>query len=177
MGNIMSGHELISKVCKKPVFGLTVPLITTEMGDKFGKSAGNAVWLSPEKTSPFNYYQFWMRQTDADVGKMLKLFTFDTVGAISDLMRRHNEKPELKLPHKRLAEQTTLLVHGKDGLEKAQRASEVMYGGSIEALGQMNAAEVCQLFEGATIVEILPEAGQSILDLSMKVGCFPTISK
>ncbi|CAH0564055.1 unnamed protein product [Brassicogethes aeneus] len=174
MGNIMSGHELISKACKKPVYGITVPLITTEMGDKFGKSAGNAVWLNGNKTSPFTYYQFWMRQTDNDVEKMLKLFTFDTVGSIKDLMRRHREKPELQLPQRRLAEQATLLVHGKEGLEKAKRASEVMYGGNLEVLGQMTAQEVCNLFEGCTIVEVLPEIGQSIMELTIKIGCFPT---
>nr|XP_023013696.1 tyrosine--tRNA ligase, mitochondrial [Leptinotarsa decemlineata] len=174
MGNIMSGHELISKACEKPVYGLTLPLITTEMGDKFGKSAGNAVWLSSDKTSSFTFYQFWMRQPDSEVEKYLKMFTFDSLGAISDLMRQHREKPELRLPQKRLAEQVTLLVHGKEGLIKAQRATRALYEGSISALGQIDAKDVSSLFGGATIVEVLPEAGQSILELAMKVGCFPT---
>lgn len=85
--------------------GLTVPLVTTEMGDKFGKSAGNAVWLSPDKTSPFSLYQFWMRQPDSEVEKLLKLFTFETVGSISDIMRRHQKEPELRIPQITLAEQ------------------------------------------------------------------------
>lgn len=89
-----------------------MPLVTTEIGDKFGKSAGNAVWLSSRKSSAFTMYQFLVRSTDADVEKYLKLFTFDTVGSIVDLMRRHKEKPELHLAQKRLAEQVTLLVHG-----------------------------------------------------------------
>ncbi|CAG9767262.1 unnamed protein product [Ceutorhynchus assimilis] len=174
MGNLMSGHELISKVYNKQVYGLTLPLVTTEMGDKFGKSAGNAVWLSAEKTSPFSLYQFWVRQADSEVEKLLKLFTFETVGGISDLMRRHKEKPELRLPHETLAEQVTTLVHGPEGLKKAQKASEALYKGNVEALGNMNISDVVQLFEGATVVEVLPEAGQSVLDLSMKAGCFPT---
>ncbi|KAG5889964.1 hypothetical protein JTB14_020252 [Gonioctena quinquepunctata] len=174
MGNIMSGHELISRVCNKPVYGLTLPLVTTEMGDKFGKSAGNAVWLSSDKTSSFTFYQFWMRQPDSEVEKFLKLFTFDTVGAISDLMRKHGEKPELHLPQKSLAEQVTLLVHGEEGLKKAKQATEALYEGSITALGHMDAQDVSSLFNGATIVEVLPEAGQNILELAMKVGCFPT---
>nr|CAI5820190.1 unnamed protein product [Callosobruchus analis]CAI5820263.1 unnamed protein product [Callosobruchus analis] len=176
MGNIMSGHELISKVCDKPVYGLTVPLITSEMGDKFGKSAGNAVWLSPVKTSPFIFYQFWMRQPDSEVEKLLKLFTFDTLGAISDLMRRHIEKPELRIPQRRLAEQVTLLVHGEDGLRNAKQASEALYEGSVEAIGKMNSDEMINLFSGATLVKMLPEAGQTLLDLAMKAGCFPTKS-
>lgn len=174
MGNIMSGHELISKTCKKPVYGLTVPLITSEMGDKFGKSAGNAVWLSANKTSPFTFYQFWIRQPDSEVEKLLKLFTFDSIGSIIELMDRHKQKPELHLPQKRLAEQVTLLVHGEEGLKNAQETTLALYDGSVSALGEMRADEIKNVFSGATIVEVLPSAGQSILDLAMKVGCFPT---
>ncbi|RZC42225.1 tyrosine--tRNA ligase, mitochondrial, partial [Asbolus verrucosus] len=154
--------------------GLTVPLITTEMGNKFGKSAGNAMWLSHNKTSPFTLYQFFVRQTDAEVEKMLKLFTFDSIGRISDLMRQHTEKPELRLPHKHLAEQVVILVHGEKGLESALKATEALYEKSVSALGEMNTNEIKNLFEGATVIEILPEPGQSILDLSMKAQCFPT---
>ncbi|XP_050298302.1 tyrosine--tRNA ligase, mitochondrial [Anthonomus grandis grandis] len=174
MGNIMSGHELISKAYDKPVYGLTVPLVTTEMGDKFGKSAGNAVWLTADKTSPFSLYQFWIRQPDSEIEKMLKLFTFESVGAISDLMRRHSESPESRIPHTVLAEQVTLLVHGPEGLKKAQKASEVLYKGNMKALGYMDISDIVNLFEGATVVEILPEAGQSVLDVSLKAGCFAT---
>lgn len=154
-----------------------MPLITTEMGDKFGKSAGNAVWLSPEQTSPFTFYQFWIRLSDDDAEKMLNLFTFESVGSISDIMRRHKEKPELRLAQNKLAENITLLVHGEKGLETAKAASKALYEGSVAAFGEMTAEEVAQLFKGATIVEILPEPGQSILDLSLKARCFPTNSK
>ncbi|XP_017768419.1 PREDICTED: tyrosine--tRNA ligase, mitochondrial [Nicrophorus vespilloides] len=174
MGNIMSGHELISKACKQSVFGLTLPLITTEMGDKFGKSAGNAIWLSSEKTSPFNLYQFWVRMSDADAEKMLKLFTFDTTGSIEDLMRKHMEKPELRMAQKRLAEQVTLLVHGEDGLGSALAASKALYEGNIEALGHMKTNEIAALFQGAEIVEIMPSARETVMELSMRVGCFPS---
>ncbi|XP_022904282.1 tyrosine--tRNA ligase, mitochondrial [Onthophagus taurus] len=176
MGNIMSGHDLISKTQKQSVYGLTLPLITTEEGDKFGKSAGNAIWITNDKTSPFSFYQFWVRQRDNDVEKFLKLFTFDTIGAISDLMRKHREKPELRLPQKYLAEQVTLLVHGEEGLKKANAATKALYEGSVAALSSMTVEEVAQLFQGATVVEVLPEAGQSILDLALKVKCFPTTS-
>ncbi|XP_063904643.1 tyrosine--tRNA ligase, mitochondrial [Zophobas morio] len=174
MGNIMSGHELISKTCDKQVYGLTLPIITSEMGDKFGKSAGNAMWLSPEKTSPFTLYQFFVRQPDGEVEKLLKLFTFDTIGSIKDLMKQHEEKPELRLPQKHLAKQVILLVHGEKGLAEALKATQALYEQSISALGQMNASEIKSLFQGATVVDILPNPGQSVLDLSMKVGCFTT---
>ncbi|KAL3274701.1 hypothetical protein HHI36_016078 [Cryptolaemus montrouzieri] len=175
MGNIMSGHELIGKVLKKPVYGITLPLITSEMGDKFGKSAGNAVWLSPKKSSPFTLYQFWIRQPDSEAEKMLKLFSFLSLGEIRDLMRQHREKPELRKPQKFLAEQITLLVHGEEGLKSAQTTSKVLYEGSVAALGTLNAEQISDMFQGATVVELLPEPGQTVLDLSMKAKCFPTI--
>ncbi|XP_066137626.1 tyrosine--tRNA ligase, mitochondrial [Euwallacea fornicatus] len=172
MGNIMSGQELISKLYEKQVYGLTVPLVTTEMGDKFGKSAGNAVWLSSDQTSPFTLYQFFVRQPDSEVEKLLKLFTFKSLGFISDLLNKHNNKPELRIAQEALAEQVTLLVHGVEGLEKAKKASEVLYKGDIDALGCMNVSDAIEMFDGATVVDILPEAGQSILDLAMQAGCF-----
>ncbi|KAI4457101.1 tyrosyl-trna synthetase [Holotrichia oblita] len=172
MGNIMSGHELIRKVRKEGVYGLTLPLITTEMGDKFGKSAGNAVWLSETKTSPFIFYQFWKRLSDIDAEKFLKLFTFESLGFIKDLMRQHREKPELHLAQKYLAEQITLLVHGEEGLKTAEIATKALYDKDISALGNMKAEEVVRLFDKANLVQILPEPGQSVLDLALKAGCF-----
>lgn len=149
-----------------------MPLVTTETGDKFGKSAGNAVWLSKNKTSYFAFYQFWIRTPDSEVEKLLKLFTFETVGAISDLMKQHKEKPELKLPQKMLAEQATLLVHGEDALKQAQSAAEALYAGDVEVLGDMNVEEITQMFQGATVVEMLSEPGQNILEMAMKANCF-----
>ncbi|KAJ8973175.1 hypothetical protein NQ317_007151 [Molorchus minor] len=125
-----------------------------------------------KKTSSFTLYQFWMRQPDSEVEKLLKLFTFDTLGSITELMRRHGEKPELRLPQKRLAEQVTLLVHGEEGLITAQQATQALYEGSITALGQMNTEDIQQLFSGATVVGLLPEAGQDVLGLAMKAGLF-----
>ncbi|GLV44987.1 Tyrosyl-tRNA synthetase mitochondrial [Carabus blaptoides fortunei] len=174
MGNMMSGHELISKMSKRSVYGLTLPLVTTEIGDKFGKSAGNAVWLSSRKSSPFTLYQFLIRTTDADIERFLKLFTFDSVGSIGDLVRRHKEKPELRLAQKRLAEQVTLLVHGDDGLKSAQLASSALYEGNVDALGRIPSNDLVKLFTNATTVDLLPEVGMSVLDLAMKAKCFPT---
>lgn len=174
MGNIMSGHELISKTFKKPVYGLTLPLITTEMGDKFGKSAGNAIWLSSKLTSTFTLYQFFMRMSDVDAEKMLKLFTFDSLRYIEDLMKKHYAKPELHLAQKRLAEQVTLLVHGEAGLKQAQAATEGLYEGNVRAISNLTADEAISIFEGATVINILPDIGQSMLDVAMRVGCFPT---
>lgn len=112
MGNLMSGHELISRVTHKEVFGVTLPLVTTEEGDKFGKSAGNAVWLDGEKTSAFALYQFFVRRPDSEVEKLLKLFTFLSLKDIKQLMAEHEKEPEKRKAQTILAEDITLLVHG-----------------------------------------------------------------
>lgn len=111
-GNLMTGHELISRVENKPVYGLTLPIITNEEGDKFGKSAGNAVWLDSEKTSAFAFYQFFIRTPDSEVGKLLKLFTFLPMNEIEDIVQKHKRVPELREAQQKLAEEVTLLIHG-----------------------------------------------------------------
>jgi len=112
-GNLMTGHELISRVeRKREVFGLTLPLVTTEEGDKFGKSAGNAVWLDGNKTSPFALYQFFLRMPDSEVEKLLKLFTFIPLPQVEQLMLEHRKEPEKRKAQTLLAEDVTLLVHG-----------------------------------------------------------------
>lgn len=89
-----------------------MPLVTTEEGDKFGKSAGNALWLDSKKTSPFSLYQYFIRTKDSDVERLLKLFTFYKLGEISDIMFKHRQHPEQRYPQQCLAEQLTTLVHG-----------------------------------------------------------------
>lgn len=96
------------------ISGLTLPLVTTEEGDKFGKSAGNAIWLDPKKTSPYSLYQFFIRTKDSEVEKLLKLFTFYSTGEIKDIMFKHKEHPEERYPQICLAEQLTTLVHGSE---------------------------------------------------------------
>lgn len=112
MGNLMSGHELIGRVTNKPVFGMTLPIITNEEGDKFGKSAGNAVWLDETKTSAFSLYQFFIRSTDGEVERLLKLLTFVPLSEIAQLMEQHRRAPELRDAQRRLAQEVTLLIHG-----------------------------------------------------------------
>lgn len=112
MGNIMSGYDLITKSTKNQIYGLTLPLITAEGGKKFGKSVGNAVWLSGKKTSSYQLYQFMIRTTDADVEKFLKFFTFLPLPQIKQIVDSHKRHPEKREAQKKLAECVTLLVHG-----------------------------------------------------------------
>ena len=112
MGNIVAGHDLISRTTKKSVYGLTLPLITAEGGKKFGKSVGNAVWLSPTRSSSFLLYQYFIRSTDADVEKLLNLFTFLSVPEITEIVEAHKKDPGKREAQKILAEEVTVLVHG-----------------------------------------------------------------
>ncbi|EDV37212.1 uncharacterized protein Dana_GF11543 [Drosophila ananassae] len=174
-GNLMTGHELISRVeRKREVFGLTLPLVTNEEGDKFGKSAGNAVWLDANKTSPFALYQFFLRMADSKVEKLLRLFTFIPLPEIEQLMREHTKEPEKRKAQTLLAEDVTLLVHGESGLRQAERVTNALYKGNVEGLAELNYAEIKQTFQGATVVDLLTEPGMSVLQLAMNAKCFPT---
>ena len=174
MGNIVSGYDLVSRYIKKHVYGMTLPLVTAEGGKKFGKSTGNAVWLSPSKSSSFQLYQYFVRTEDADVEKFLHFFTFLPIRYINEIVEEHFKKPELRTAQKILAEKVTLLVHGEDGLAAAKRASAVLYENSLESLQRMNADELVQLLDGATVVQVFAEPGINVYELAMKAKCFKT---
>ncbi|KAK4025619.1 tyrosine--tRNA ligase, mitochondrial-like [Daphnia magna] len=172
MGNIVSGHELISRMGLDEVFGLTIPLVTNEEGSKLGKTAGNAVWITPSKTSPFELYQFFMRVKDSEVEQLLKLFTFFSTEEISQIMEKQTAKPESRIAHRKLAQQVTLLVHGENGLQSAERITAALYSKSADSLAQLQPNELSETFRGATMVDILLEPATSVLDMVMKANCF-----
>ena len=174
MGNIVAGYDLVSRYIKKQVYGLTLPLVTAEGGKKFGKSTGNAVWLSPSKSSSFQLYQYFVRTHDSDVEKFLQFFTFIPLHHVQAIVEDHIKNPDLRRAQKILAEKVTLLVHGEEGLVAAKRASAILYDKSIESLAKVNANDLLQVLEGATVAELMPEPGISVHDLAMKAKCFPT---
>ncbi|XP_050671045.1 tyrosine--tRNA ligase, mitochondrial [Leptidea sinapis] len=176
MGNICAGHELISRTAKKNVYGLTLPLVTTEEGDKFGKSAGNAIWLDPQKTSPYSLYQYFIRTKDSEVERLLKLFTFYNLGEIKDIMFKHSQHPQERYPQQCLAEHITKLVHGEEGLVRAREATSAIYSKDINSLISLSSTELEQVFEGAPIVTMLLSPALTVLDLGMKAKCFATES-
>ncbi|XP_025011847.2 tyrosine--tRNA ligase, mitochondrial isoform X1 [Gallus gallus] len=173
MGNIMSGYELVTKMTGTDVFGITVPLITSTTGDKLGKTAGNAVWLNRDKTSPFELYQFFVRQQDDIVEKYLKLFTFLPLEEIDHIMEMHAREPEKWGPQKRLAAEVTKLVHGREGLESAKRCTKALYHSSVEALEAMSDQELQELFRQAPSAELILEPGMTLLDLCRKANAIP----
>ncbi|CAH2278281.1 tyrosine--tRNA ligase, mitochondrial [Pelobates cultripes] len=173
LGNLMSGHEFIHKVTGEDVFGIMLPLITNTTGDKLGKSAGNAVWLNRERTSPFDFYQFFVRQKDSSVERFLKLFTFLPLEEIEKIMEQHVKEPEKRVPQKRLAAEVTKLVHGKEGLESAKRCTHALYHSRIDALEAMSDQELQELFQEAPFTESLFEPGTRVLDACLAVSAIP----
>ncbi len=133
-GNITAGTDLVHRMRGKSVFGLTFPLLCDASGKKFGKSEGNAMFMSAEKTSVYDWYQFFLRSGDADVIRYLKVFSLKPLEEIAKLEEAMKAQPEARLPQKALAEELTLLVHGEEGLKTAQAATNVLFGGSIEGL-------------------------------------------
>ncbi|XP_017888615.1 tyrosine--tRNA ligase, mitochondrial-like [Ceratina calcarata] len=172
MGNIVSGYDLITRYTKNQVYGLTLPLITAEGGKKFSKSTGNAVWLSAQKSSSFQLYQYFIRAEDAEVENLLHFFTFLPTRQIKRIMQEHVRKPELRVAQQTLAENVTLLVHGEEGVTAAKRASAVLYDKSIENLARMNVNELIQILDGAAVVELLAEPGINVYELAKKANCF-----
>jgi tyrosyl-tRNA synthetase len=130
-GNIVAGTDLIRKVEGAKAHGLVLPLVTTSSGTKFGKTESGTVWLDPARTTPFRFYQFWLNTDDRDVVKYLKYFTWldrETIDALEASMR---EAPEKRDAQRTLAREVTSMVHGTHELEKAERASQVLFGGSL----------------------------------------------
>lgn len=138
-GNITAGIELIRRKTGGQAFGITFPLLATSSGEKFGKSAGNAIWLDANKTTPYRFYQYWINTDDRDVERFLKLFTFLTLDEIAAIMQN---PPEQRVAQKRLAAEVTQLVHGADALAQAQKASEVLFGGEVTGLSDRDLSEI-----------------------------------
>lgn len=136
MGNITSGLELIRKSEAEgaKAFGLTMPLVTKADGTKFGKTEGGAIWLDKEKTSPYEFYQFWINTDDRDVVKYLKYFTFLSKEEIASYEEKVQTAPEKREAQRRLAEEVTTLVHGRESLEQAVNISNALFKGEIKSL-------------------------------------------
>lgn len=152
-GNITSGIDLIHKVegAETEVYGLTIPLMLKADGTKFGKTAGGAIWLDAKKTSPYEFYQFWLNQDDRDVVKHLKYFTFLDQAEIAEIEKSLHAHPEDRLAQKRLAEEVTRFVHGEEALKVAQKISKILFSGNVDLL---SVAEVQDAFGKAPSVEI-----------------------
>ena len=151
-GNITAGLELIRKVegAEARAYGLTIPLMLKSDGTKFGKSAGGAVWLDPEKTTPYEFYQFWLNQDDRDAIKYIKYFTFLEKEEIEALEVSVQEEPHKRQAQKRLAEEVTRFVHGEAALQDALKITNALFTGDVQ---QLNADEIEQGFKNMPTFE------------------------
>ena len=148
-GNIVTGTELIRRKGGGDAYALTTPLITKADGTKFGKSEGGNIWLDPEKTSPYKFYQFWLNVSDEDAEKYIKIFTIKPTQEISEIIEKHKEAPHLRLLQSALAEDITVMVHSEEALQAAKEASEILFGKSTEeALHKLSENDFLAVFEG-----------------------------
>ncbi|WP_061711578.1 tyrosine--tRNA ligase [Kocuria palustris] len=173
-GNLTSGTELVRKVEGTAVQAIGTPLITNSDGTKFGKSEGNAIWLDPELTSPYAFYQFWLNTADADVLDRLKVFTFRTSQEIAEFERKVAEEPFRREAQKQLAWDVTVLVHGAQATEQAIAASEAVFGkGDLGALDEQTLAAVIGELPSATV----GAEDRALIDLLVATGLSTTRSE
>jgi tyrosyl-tRNA synthetase len=181
-GNITTGTELIRRKTGGEAFALTCPLITKADGGKFGKTEEGNVWLDPEKTSPYKFYQFWLNCSDEDSERYIKIFTLLTKMEIEDLLMKHNESPHERLLQRTLAADLTLRVHSENALTQAQSATEILFGkGTTEALASLPEEMLLNMFEGVPLFDLNLTDLSSGIDvvelLSVKTNIFPSKSE
>jgi tyrosyl-tRNA synthetase len=169
-GNIVAGVDLIRRKRQAETYGLTAPLVVKADGGKFGKTEAGAIWVTPERTSPYAFYQFWMNSADADVPRYLKLFTLLAREAIEPLITEHAQNPGARTAHRALAAHLTQLVHGPEGLAQAQTVTHALFSGDVTKLSQSTIDEVFRhapsitlaktrlAGEGAPVVDFLVDA-------------------
>ena len=175
-GNIITGTELIRKKTGGEAFAFTCPLIKKADGGKFGKTEKGNIWLDPEKTSPFHFYQFWLNATDIDAMQWIKIFTFLDQETVENITTAHLEDPGKRLLQKRMAEEITRFIHGEQELLKAIQTTEKLFSGNAaENIKDLSEAELLQSLEGVPIVEMSRttiEAGIDIVTLVSEAGIF-----
>ncbi|HLR60320.1 MAG TPA: tyrosine--tRNA ligase [Pseudogracilibacillus sp.] len=172
-GNITAGLEFIRRSLDDEdieAYGLTVPLITKADGSKFGKTAGGAIWLDPEKTSPYEFYQFWYNTDDRDVIKFLHYFTFLSYEELEEITKQTASDPGARLAQKRLAEEVTVFVHGREALNRAVKISEALFSGDIK---QLSIDEIKEGFKDVPTFET-DDKELGLIDLLIEAGISPS---
>jgi len=178
-GNIVTGTELIRRKAGGEAYALTCPLITKADGTKFGKTESGNVWLDPEKTTPYQFYQFWLNVSDEDASKYIKIFTVLGQEEIECIINEHNKAPHERLLQKRLAEEVTVMVHSRSDYDGAVEASQILFGkGTTESLTRMSENTFLSVFEGVPVFDVKMEVivnGITVADLlAEKTQVFPS---
>ena len=169
-GNITAGIELIHKKGGGQAYAITSPLLLTAAGEKFGKSAGNAVWLDSALTSPFAFYQYWVRTDDRDAGKFLRMFTFVELDEIEAIEAAHASNLAGRGAQKRLAQEVTRIVHGEAALARAELATEILFGREIQGLSDAELADIFGDVPSTTVEQNRLEAGIDLISLLVEIG-------
>jgi tyrosyl-tRNA synthetase len=168
-GNIVTGTELIRRKSGGEAYALTCPLITKSDGTKFGKTESGNVWLDPEKTTPYQFYQFWLNVSDEDAARYIKIFTVLGKEEIDGTVNEHSKAPHERLLQRRLAEEVTVMVHSRNDYEGAVEASQILFGkGTTESLRKMTESTFLSVFEGVPVFDVKKDVidkGVSISDL------------
>jgi tyrosyl-tRNA synthetase len=163
-GNIVSGIDLARRLTQKTLYGLTIPLLTQADGTKFGKSEAGTVWLSSDRTSPFQFYQYFVRTADEDVGRLLRMLTNLPLADIDMIMKESEKAPHLRQAQKALAASLTQWVHGQAALARVMHASEVLYGGAITDLDDRTIREIFEDVPSHVIARDRIKSGISLVD-------------
>ena len=154
-GNITTGTELVRRKVNGKAYAITCPLITKADGTKFGKTEGGNIWLDKERTSPYKFYQYWLNASDEDAVNYIKIFTFLNREEIDSLIDEHEQAPHLRVLQNKIATEVTLLVHSKEDLDRAKKASQILFGKSTsEELKSLDKATFLDVFEGVPQAEI-----------------------
>ncbi len=168
-GNITTGTELIKRKLSEKAFALTWPLITKADGKKFGKTESGNVWLDPKRTSPYEFYQFWLNSSDEDAKKFIKIFTVLPPATIDEIIAKHDEAPHKRELQKILAKEITVMTHSLEDYEVAVAASEILFGkGSKDSLSKLDEKTFLDVFKGVPQFDVSRadlEEGVAILDL------------
>lgn len=177
-GNITTGTELIRRKAGGEAFAFTCPLIKKSDGGKFGKTEKGNVWLDAKKTSPYQFYQFWLNASDDDAKTWIKIFTLLPVAEIETLMTAHDAAPHQRALQKKLAEELTCFVHSRADYEFAVKASEILFGNATtEVLQSLSEEQLLQVMEGVPTVEISRaqlEAGYDLISFLAETNIFPS---
>jgi tyrosyl-tRNA synthetase len=174
-GNIVTGTELIRRKAEGDAFALTTKLITKADGTKFGKSEGGNVWLDPKKTSPYKFYQYWLKVSDADAPNFIRIFSLKEKAEIEAIEAEHNEAPQLRKLQKALAEDITIRVHGQDQLTKAQATTDILFGASFDDFKKLTGSEIEDAFDESLTFRVSRDLFQGEVDPVSLLGEKTTI--
>ncbi len=169
-GNIVAGTDLIRRTLGGRAFGVVTPLLTDAEGKKMGKSAGGAIFLNPEKFSPYEFYQFWVRQEDAVVEKFLKMMTFLPLNEIAEIMKQHEPDPSQRIAQKKLAWEITAMTHGEEEAKRAVDASEALFGGELKGASDEKLRSLYKDVPSVELPRTSLEEGIALVDLLVQAN-------